>query len=299
MKIMAVLNRNGGTLATMDIDAFSASIAERFGKAGHEIDVQVVPGEQISDALHKAAGESGTDAVLVGGGDGTVSLAASVLVRSGKVLAILPAGTMNLFARSLQIPLDLDEAVEALAQGTIRQVDLPTANGEPFVHQLSIGMHPQLIHLRSRLSFRGRLGKTFASARAALTTFLRPHHLRVRIEMGDEEILVTTSGIAVTNNLYGEGHLPYTDTPDNGLLGLYLTRTRRRWDLVVFFANMAIGRWRRNEQVDIHQTREARIFILDPHPRHKLAMDGELHPLPDQIHLRQHPKALSVLVPVA
>ncbi|WP_265517656.1 diacylglycerol/lipid kinase family protein [Nitratireductor luteus] len=299
MKILAVLNRSGGTLATMDIDAFSASLAERFKKAGHEIDVRVVPGKEIADAIGDAAGDADIEAVLVGGGDGTVSLAAGMLAESEKALAILPAGTMNLFARSLGIPLDLNKAVEALAHGRIRRVDVARVNGAPFVHQLSIGMHPQLIRLRSRLSFRGRLGKIAASARAALTTFLRPHNLRVRIEMAEGELHLTTSGIAVTNNLYGEGHLPYTDTPDGGLLGLYVMRAQRRWDLLVFFANMAIGRWRRNEQVDIHQTREARIFILDPHPRHKLSMDGELYPLPDQLHLRQHPKALSVLVPTA
>ena len=91
----------------------------------------------------------------------------SRLMGKKKALAILPAGTMNLFARSLGIPLTLDAAVQSFADGKVQAVDIATANGQPFVHQFSIGMHAKLVHLREKMDFGSRLGKIRASARAA------------------------------------------------------------------------------------------------------------------------------------
>ena len=107
---------------------------------------------------------SRADVVLAGGGDGTVSAAAAALMGKKKALAILPAGTMNLFARGLGIPLSLDAAVEAFADGEVRPVDMASANGRPFVHQFSIGMHAKMVGVRDKMEFGSRLGKMRASA---------------------------------------------------------------------------------------------------------------------------------------
>ena len=98
MHFIAVLNRDGGTLRTTDLDAFARRMTEALEKAGHRLDVESVAGPEIEAALAKAAA-SRADVVLAGGGDGTVSAAAAVLMGKKKALAILPAGTMNLFAR--------------------------------------------------------------------------------------------------------------------------------------------------------------------------------------------------------
>ncbi|MDZ5699136.1 diacylglycerol kinase family protein [Chelativorans sp. M5D2P16] len=297
MHIRAVLNRDGGTFSTMNLDRFTEEIVQAFTETGHCVAARQVDGHEIEEALRAACRDDGVDAVLVGGGDGTISLAAGLVAESGKILAVLPAGTMNLFARSIAIPLDLEAAVTALAKGHVREVDIARLNGRPFVHQFSIGMHPQLIRLRTQMPFRGRLGKIAASARAAITTLLNPQNLRVSLTMGESELLAETASISVTNNLYGEGHLPYTDSPDGGVLGIYITRARRRSDLIVHFLNMAIGRWRQNEQVEIHEAGEVRLRVLAPRRELKCSIDGELCPLDRDIHIRQHPRALRVLVP--
>jgi len=295
MRIRAVLNRGGGTLSTMDLNTVSARLTEVFTQAGHTIDVTAVEGKAIADAIRHSCERS--EVVLVGGGDGTVSLAASMIAGTDKILAILPAGTMNLFARSLAIPLDIDTAITALAEGRVRRADMACVNGRPFVHQFSIGMHPQLIHLRSRIPFRGRLGKLLASAQAALATFRNPHNLDVALTFGDAELLTNTSGIGITNNLFGEGHLPYAEKPDGGVLGIYITRAEDRWDLLAFFINMALGRWRENNKVEIHEAHEVHLKILSAGKRFRSAIDGELFPLERDYHIELWPKALQVLVP--
>jgi len=297
MRIRAVLNRGGGTLSTMNLDALSARLTEVFTGAGYAIDVVVVEGKKIVGAIRDGCGEADADIVLVGGGDGTVSLAAGLIAGSDKILAILPAGTMNLFARSLKIPLDIDAAITALAGGNVRRVDMARVNGRPFVHQFSVGMHPQLVHLRSRIPFKGRLGKLLASARAGIATFRNPHNLDVELTFGDTELLARTSGIGITNNLLGEGHLPYADEPDGGVLGIYITRAQDRWDLLAFFINMALGRWRENDKVEIHEADEVHLRVLSAGRQFRSAVDGELYPLERDNHIELWPKALQVLVP--
>jgi len=298
MHFQVILNRDGGSLRTIDVDGFGERLRQVLEAAGHQVAVTIVDGGEMDVALDEAV-EGDCDVVMVGGGDGTVSAAAGRLQGSDKALAVLPAGTMNLFARSLAIPLQLDAAVEALAGGTIRAVDVASANGLIFVHQFSIGLHAKLIRLRERRSFNSRLGKMRASLQAGLAAFLNPPRMRATLEVDETEISVTTSGIGVTNNLFGEGHLPYADDPAGGVLGIYITRARRRRDLLVFLANMALGRWKANDKVEIMTAREVKLRIVRPYRRFGCAIDGELRDLDTETVLKLHPGALKVVVPEA
>ena len=298
MRFTVILNEHGGTLRTMDIAAFSEQMVSTLGEAGHQVRVKAVSGKEIETALDEAvAGDA--EVVLVGGGDGTISAAAGRLMNTDKVLAILPAGTMNLFARSLGIPLELDQAIAAFAHGRIASVDMGSANGRPFVHQFSIGLHPHLIDMRDRLCFRSKIGKIMASSRAAFFAFLNPPRLRLAVEMQGRVHNVVTSSVGVTNNLFGEGHLPFAEWPAEGVLGIYITRARRRRDLAIFLVNLGLGRWRKNDQVSIETADQVVVTVRTPTRRFKCAIDGELCPLEARTELKIHPAALKVLVPAA
>ena len=156
MRFHVILNRDGGTLRTIDLDNFANQIETTLKMAGHTAEVAVLSGREISAELG-AATRSDCDVVMVGGGDGTISTAAAQLKGTDKALAVLPAGTMNLFARSLGGPLVLEEAVTAFASGEVRVVDLAEADGMVFVHQFSVGLHAELIRLREQRTFASRL----------------------------------------------------------------------------------------------------------------------------------------------
>lgn len=297
MKFVAVLNGDGGTLRTTDLDAFSADLKQTLEAAGHSVDVRIVHGEEIVEALDKAASQRSVDVVMAGGGDGTISAAAARLMDSKKALAVLPAGTMNLFARGLGIPLDLNEAVAAFASGEIKDVDMATANGRPFVHQFSIGMHAKLVQLREKMEFGSRLGKMRASMRAAYYTVKNPPSLNVELKIGEAQHKVKTTGIGVSNNLFGEGHLPYADHPDGGVLGIYVTLASERNEIVRFVYNVARGRWHTNPHVDVYQATTMQIRIPARAKRFKCVIDGELAKLEQQTDIEIRPKSLKVLVP--
>ena len=157
MHFLAILNKNGGTLRSLDLDAFSQRAHAVLEAEGHSVETHVTGGRDLTPALTRALRDPGVDVIMAGGGDGTISAAAAILIGSDKVLAVLPAGTMNLFARSLGIPLSLEAALAAFASGRICAVDIASANGKPFVHQFSIGMHPRIVEMRSRMQFYSRL----------------------------------------------------------------------------------------------------------------------------------------------
>ncbi len=296
MRFVAVLNKDGGSLRRLDLDAFSARLRDTLESAGHTIDVSIVAGRDLVSVIDKAASGK-AQIVLAGGGDGTVSAAAARLKDSKKALAILPAGTMNLFARSLGIPLSLDAAMASFAHGQIRAVDIATANGHPFVHQFSIGMHASMVDQRSKMEFGSRFGKIGASARAAWNAAMNARPMSVVLTIGDAEITTRTTAIGVTNNLFGEGHLPYADRPDGGVLGIYVTVASERNEIARFLFKMLLGRWRDNEQVEIHQADRVKLKISSRRTKLISVIDGELCKLDRETSIRIHPGALRVLVP--
>jgi diacylglycerol kinase family enzyme len=205
---------------------------------------------------------------------------------------------MNLFARSLGIPLSLDAALEALADGQIRAVDVAAANGRPFIHQFSIGMHAKMVQVRDSMNFASRIGKIRASARAALTTVLDPPSIKVSLRIGDAEILARSTGISITDNLFGEGHLPYADRPDGGVLGIYVTIARQRSQILRYLLDVARGRWRDSPQVEIHEGEKVVLTLLSRGRKHRCVIDGELLPLDRQTTFEIHKKVLNVIAPV-
>jgi diacylglycerol kinase family enzyme len=268
-------------------------------QAGHNLAVDVVDGSGVEAALERAATRRGVEVVLAGGGDGTISAAAARLMGRKRALAVLPAGTMNLFARSLGIPQTLDGALEAFATGEVRAVDMASANGKPFVHQFSIGLHARMVQLREKMVFGSRLGKMRASARAAWITLRNPPALDVTLKIGAAEVAARTTGIGVTNNLFGEGHLPYADDPAGGVLGIYVNVASQPGELLRHALNMARGRWRDNEHVEIHQADRVVLAVRMGRRKPRAVMDGELVSLGPETVFEIHPGALNVLVPAS
>jgi len=89
---------------------------------------------------------NGERVVIAAGGDGTLNAVVNGLAGSDTALGILPAGTMNVFARELGIPFGrLDKAFEVITAGHVRDIDLFTANGAPFIQMAGVGFDAMVI----------------------------------------------------------------------------------------------------------------------------------------------------------
>lgn len=296
MRFIGVFNRDGGTFKTTDMEAFAARAVDVFTTAGHELDARIVDGKQLIDELKRAACEA--DVLLAGGGDGTISAAAAIAYKQKVPLAVLPAGTMNLFARSLHMPLDLEGALKAIAEGEITDIDIATANGRPFVHQFSVGIHAKLVKLRESLDYSSRLGKMAASTRAFASALANApnFHADVTTKKGVERR--STAGISVSNNPL-EGPLLHADRLDAGVLGIYIIAPLTPWIVTKLCVAVLRGKWKALPEVIDREARDVTLRFPRKKAGAMAVIDGELVKLADTVELKVHPRALQVVMPKA
>lgn len=299
MRIQAIFNRDGGTFRSTDMEAYAREAEMIFADAGHHLDCDIVEGADMEMALARCADRTDLDAMLAGGGDGTISAAAGVAWQSGMPLGIVPAGTMNLFARSLKIPLDIRQALTALAAGEVADADIGTADGRAFVHQFSAGLHARMVRLRNAMTFRSRPGKIAANVRAAVGVILDPPEFDVEYDVDGVKAHTQVSAINVSNNRFGENGLLYAEDISGGHLGFYTTAPLKPAGVARLAADILRGRLRENADVtemtgtavDLHFPRVDRAI--------NCVIDGELLPMGRDVSIRLHPGELKVIVPKA
>ncbi|MBO9587164.1 diacylglycerol kinase family protein [Devosia sp.] len=297
MRVAAILNRDSGTLRTMDLDAFCAEAMAVFAEAGHELQCHVVSGSDVLATIERFSVDPDVDAMIAAGGDGTISSAAAIAHRTGKVLGVLPAGTMNLFARALGVPPDIRRALHAVAKGTVGQVDLAAANNQPFVHQFGVGIHARLVRIRNGMVYRSRVGKMLASLRAIAAAAINPPRFEVEFEDGSGRQKRMLSGIAVSNNPLDDGPVPVAQRLDTGRLGVYFAGTVTTGELISLVVDVLVGRWRANPQVTELESESLVLHFPKRKREVHAVIDGELIELERDVELTILPLALSVIFP--
>ncbi|WP_413542191.1 lipid kinase [Candidatus Symbiopectobacterium sp. NZEC127] len=213
------------------------------------------------------------DMVIVGGGDGSLNAAAPGLVATGLPLGVLPLGTANDFARTLDIPFDLKSAISVIVAGHRRAVDLGKVNGHLFFNVSSIGFSAVLARELTAESKKrwGTLG--YALAACKLLRQSRPFRAEIVHEGAVER--VRTVQISVGNGrFYGGGMtVEQRAAPDDGLLDVYSLEVTHWWQMIAlipFLRRGTQGRWR---QVRAFSTTE---LILNTRRPHDINADGEL-----------------------
>jgi diacylglycerol kinase family enzyme len=299
MRFKALFNRDGGTFRTTDMDAYAKKAEQVFRDAGHEIECELVSGKDIVPALERAAEERDVDGLIAGGGDGTISAAAGIAWKTGLPLGVVPAGTMNLFARSLKLPLDIWAALDALAEGEVMNADIGTADGRPFVHQFSAGMHARMVRLREKMTYASRLGKLAANVRASVGVMLDPPQFEVVFDADGHREQRLVSAINVSNNPFGNNSLMFSDKLTSGHLGFYLTDALRPMGAARLAVDMLRGRMRQNTAVTEMRARAVDLHFPKHYRKANCVLDGELMPLGRNVAIRLHPGELKVIVPTA
>lgn len=299
LRFVGVLNRSGGTFRTTDMDAFCVEARRILEAGGHSFECRIVEGREVEAALAEAVGMADMDVLLAGGGDGTISTAAGIAFRAGVVLAVLPAGTMNLFARSLHLPQTPLAALEAIAAGEVVPVDIATANERPFVHHFGVGFHPRLVRIRDGLPYHSRIGKMLASVRAFYRAIIKPPKFQIEIRTRRGVDLRTASGVTISNNLVGEGHVPHADRLDQGMLGVYIAKPMNSGALARLILRIMIGYWKASPEVSEKEVEEVTLRFPKRKTSAQAIVDGELIKLEEQVRLKIHPGALRVMLPRA
>jgi diacylglycerol kinase family enzyme len=294
--IHVILNPASGTAGQPET---AKQVASLFEAAGVVVRVyQVGTPSDIPGAVHQAVDtDSAIQAIVAGGGDGTVNAIASALVGGPIPLGILPLGTLNHFAKDLHIPLDLAQAVETIAHGRSIHVDVGRVNDRMFLNNSSIGIYPNIVERREQLRAEGHR-KWPALAIATLEVLRRQGEVSARVEVDGRTIASRTPFVFVGNNEYQvEGiHLGARARLDTGRLFAYLAPRVHTRELPKLFGQALLGRARREQSLQVLAASE--LWIETPYARSiKVACDGELLLLKTPLHYRSWPGALHVLVP--
>jgi diacylglycerol kinase family enzyme len=252
--------------------------------------------EEITQIVEQALVKH-TGPIVAGGGDGTVNAVAALLADTGRVMGVLPLGTLNHFAKDLGLPQALEDAAQVLLDGAVVPIDAGEVNGRVFINNSSLGLYPALVHKRERLQERLSYRKWPAFAWAALSALRRYPFVEARIRVGGEELRRRSPFIFIGNNEYCvEGFdLGARAKLDSGWLWLYTVHDAGRWGLVKFALNAVFRRLLERRDFDRLCAKE--IWIASRHQTVRVATDGEVCLMRSPLHYRIRPGALRVLVP--
>jgi diacylglycerol kinase family enzyme len=274
-------------------------VEELFHGTGIEAHVRELARPRDISLAAREALDMHPEAVVAGGGDGTVSAVASVLAGTATPLGVLPLGTLNHFAKDAGIPLDLEEAVQTVATRHTKRVDVGRVNDHIFVNNASIGVYPSFVESRERFRDRGR-SKWTALALATADVLRREGEVTIRLEGDRARIAVRTPFVFVGNNEYlVEGfRLGNRTRLDAGRLHAYFAPPMRTRDLPKLFAHALFGFARREHALESIAGKE--LWVETPLARTvHVACDGELLTLATPLHYRSWPGALAVFVPAS
>lgn len=134
MRVTAVLN---GAADARRLEGGVRALEDVFG-SGVCISVTEAAGD--AERLAAEAAARGSEIVIAGGGDGTVQEVVRGIVGKGAALGVLPLGSANDFARCQGVPSNPRRAVEAIAGGQRRSIDLLRANGQWLITGFGCGL---------------------------------------------------------------------------------------------------------------------------------------------------------------
>jgi YegS/Rv2252/BmrU family lipid kinase len=177
-----------------------------------------VPKSPFARKRAKQLLREGVEEVLVWGGDGMVQQAVDVFAGEDVLLGVLPAGTANLFARNLEIPVDLEGALKVALHGERRQLDLGKINGEHFGVMAGAGLDALMIDDADG-ALKDTLGRMTYVWTGAKNVHKKPISTTVRVD-GKKWFKGPASCVLVANmgNVVG-GVAAFPDaSPDDGLL---------------------------------------------------------------------------------
>lgn len=296
-RLVLLLNRgSGGSQRGLDPADVGKNAAEIFREAGHEVDLRVFAPAEIDAALARAVSDK-PDAVIVGGGDGSVSAAASALGGTGVALGILPMGTFNLAARDLGIPLEIETAARFLATAQVAEIDVLAIAGRACLCTAIFGFYPEFSDIFEKRDYGGRWWrKAFRMVTNLRAAFTLSRPLRLVWDADGETGAARSKFTAFVPGRYKEsaGLIPARAGFRSGQLSGYIATHRNAAAALRGIVEYTLGRQESDPRLVILQARA--ISFRDERRKHCRAMiDGEILRLQFPIRMEIQPRHLRVL----
>jgi diacylglycerol kinase (ATP) len=224
--------------------------------------VEVVEGREPSGAF---------DCIVAAGGDGTFVRLIPRAIALGIPIGLIPLGTFNDLARTLEIPTDVSKACDVIANGRTRTIDVARVNGYYYVNEASIGISSRVARLQLPID-KQRFG-FFAIIATAMQALLLARRMHVEIEYDHHSEAFTTVQLTVANSYRFGGLFTVEDAAvDDGWLDLYSIQIRTAYEAFSVARTIMSGK---RQTVPGLRTYRSKKFRVRTHHRHRIMADGE------------------------
>lgn len=251
---------------------------------------EVTRKQPLEDAV-KSVLLRGPTLLVVGGGDGTISSVIDKLTGSKIEIGLIPLGTTNNFARTLNIPLDIEGAVTCLVQRKARKVDLGMINGKSFTNVAGIGLSA---HIATNVTAaqKKRWGR-FAYGLVGLGQMFKRPPFIVTIHDPDHELTFSleTRQVIVANGRFHAGKMIAEDARHNNKqLIIVALGGRSLFSFVRHMIDFYTGKRKKIVHTSYLTGRNVEILTNTPQP---IELDGEVK-LHTPVHVSLEPAAIRI-----
>lgn len=252
-----------------------------------------VPKSRKVPARVKEAIKLGADLILVWGGDGSVQRCIDAAVGESVTLAILPAGTANLLATNLGIPIDLEQSVHIGLHGRNRTLDVGLMNGEHFAVMAGTGLDAQMIR-DADAGLKDRFGRAAYIWTGARHVRAAPVSTKVTID-GHKWFDDKASCVLVANVGTIGGRVTAFDhaTPDDGKLDVAVMTADGAWQWMRTLTRATIGHAEKSPLVQMTQATKIKVVTSKSLP---YELDGGARPKTNTLRVKVVPHAVTVRV---
>jgi diacylglycerol kinase (ATP) len=257
----------------------------------YEVPKSTLAPDQVERAL-----ADGAELIFVWGGDGTVQRCLDVVAGSDVPLAIVPAGTANLFASNLEIPQDIEQAVSIGLRGDRRKLDVGRLNGERFGVMAGAGFDAAMIH-RADGGLKDRFGRAAYVWTGSKGLRMKPFRAKIAID-GTSWYDGKASCILVGNvgHLFAGVEVFEQAKPDDGRLEIGVVSADGITDWVRTLARTAVGHPDKSPFVQVTSARKIKVKL---NRKVLYELDGGDRVKVKAFKIKVEPGAVTICVPPA
>ena len=295
MNTRLIINPNSGPADKPDL---LTKIVDVLKNQGLEAELCTTTPDEDGEGLAAEAAKAGAEIVIVAGGDGTIEAVARGLMHTQTVLGIIPLGTRNNIAASLDIPSDLSQAIQTIIEGERGRFDMGKANNHYFVEVVGVGLEATLFPCGDEVKegIKKNYWAAFKSVFSGIQTFLQFKQHRLVLRFDDKRMhRLRTLQVNICNSpRYGVQFALAPDAKMNdGKLDVVYIDNPSKWDHLRHFFKAMRGERLPHERLNMH--RAAKIEIRSRPPLEVHADGQYLGVTP--ITVEVIPKALWICVP--
>lgn len=289
-KILFILNPVAGGGKAKDLEII---IEEKMKKRNMKYSLKVTNGPGDATVLAQEGLDNGYELIVSVGGDGTLNEIAKAILGTDVSLGILPGGTGNDMARTLDIPLDPREALNNILDHKKKPIDVGYVNGELFLNIASTGLDSAVVEGANKYKekYQGSTAYSISVLESLFKFRKKPMRINIDGEIIDEEVYLVAVGNGRT---YGGGFniLPMAEV-DDGYFHVCVVKNMIKPMLLILFPSILFGKHILFKRyVSVYKAKEVTITTdADLY----LNVDGEISELPRETNFQLKSKKLNLV----